>query len=314
MKINYFIDEKLEFFESILAVNGYWKFQARKWYDTELQEFPYEHALQEFFAPYKDAKVFSVLTQICNVVLDCSDFLYFPSIYSIENGKFVLNDTKNEVVKNFGGTEKVNELLSEMEKLYEVSKFHDFFSSSIDKSQILLSTEMQEKISLNLNKLQSYIADPIPDVNIYLSPLILGNYVVHSKKPEINIVISPAAYKNMYIWENAEDTVFKQVLECSVFDNEKKLKDFLSEKYAEAKKNNPSGYQQIEARAIELVEKAFSVRIKVLFQSQNAETLIKNEEQKGFLGIKRFYNNLISLEKDGKFYFSDLNKLVDISF
>lgn len=173
---------------------------------------------------------------------------------------------------------------------------------------------MQEKISLNLNKLQSYIADPIPDVNIYLSPLILGNYVVHSKKPEINIVISPAAYKNMYIWENAEDTVFKQVLECSVFDNEKKLKDFLSAKYAEAKKNNPSGYQQIEARAIELVEKAFSVRIKVLFQSQNAETLIKNEEQKGFLGIKRFYNNLISLEKDGKFYFSDLNKLVDISF
>lgn len=162
--------------------------------------------------------------------------------------------------------------------------------------------------------MQSYIADPIPDVNIYLSPLILGNYVVHSKKPEINIVISPVAYKNMYIWENAENMVLRQVLGCSVFDNEKKLKDFLSAKYAEAKKNNPSGYQQIEARAIELVEKAFSVRIKVLFQSQNAETLIKSEEQNGFLGIRRFYNNLISLEKDGKFSFSDLSKLADISF
>ena len=51
----------------------------------------------------------------------------FPLCYSIENGKFVLNDTENVVVENFVGIEKTNELLSEMEKLYEKSTFHDFF-------------------------------------------------------------------------------------------------------------------------------------------------------------------------------------------
>ena len=64
----------------------------------------------------------------------------FPLCYSIENGKFVLNDIENIVVENFVGIEKTNELLSEMEKLYEKSTFHDFFVFSIDKSQIMPST------------------------------------------------------------------------------------------------------------------------------------------------------------------------------
>lgn len=68
-----------------------------------------------------------MLSKICDSVLYRDYFLMFPLCYSIENGKFVLNDTENVVVENFVGIEKTKELLSEMEKLYEKSTFHDFF-------------------------------------------------------------------------------------------------------------------------------------------------------------------------------------------
>lgn len=49
MKINYIIDERIEFFSSLLTVNGYWDFLAKKFWGEELMKHPYKDEVINFF-------------------------------------------------------------------------------------------------------------------------------------------------------------------------------------------------------------------------------------------------------------------------
>ena len=84
MKINYIIDERIEFFSSLLTVNGYWDFLAKKFWVEELMKHPYKDEAINFFSEFKNHELFSLLESICANLHDFSILLEIPfSFYLI---------------------------------------------------------------------------------------------------------------------------------------------------------------------------------------------------------------------------------------
>ena len=84
-----------------------------------------------------------------------------------------------------------------MRDLYEKSNYNKFFST-LNKSQFDLSTESKNNIEKDLEFLQSYTSIPLESVDIYIAPLILGNFLIPLCSSKISIAISPFDYQDRY--------------------------------------------------------------------------------------------------------------------
>ena len=82
MKINYVMDERLEFFSSLLTVNDYWNFLAKKFWGKEIMSHPYKDDVIKFFSKFKTDDVFTVLENFCASLNDFS-VLYLHILYHL---------------------------------------------------------------------------------------------------------------------------------------------------------------------------------------------------------------------------------------
>lgn len=128
MKINYFFDEKIEFFESLLTKNGYWDFLAKKFYGKNLMNHPYKKNIIMFFENYKEDVVFTDLDKFCKSISDFSLLWEFPFCYKIENETLCINQNNkktfttnsNNNIECYDFLNKISDLLNRriIEKLF----------------------------------------------------------------------------------------------------------------------------------------------------------------------------------------------------
>ena len=85
MTINYIVDERIEFFSSLLTVNGYWDFLAKKFWRIELMKHPYKDEVINFFSEFKNHELFSLLESICANLQDFSILLEIPFFFLSDN-------------------------------------------------------------------------------------------------------------------------------------------------------------------------------------------------------------------------------------
>jgi len=124
MKVNYAIDERIEFFSSLLTVNDYWNFLARKFLGKELMNHPYKDDVVKFFSKFKTEEVFSFLETFCSNLNDFSVLLEIPFFISLRETDASLN---KDMLENFKGNESFEKLIILIKDLYRKSNYSKFF-------------------------------------------------------------------------------------------------------------------------------------------------------------------------------------------
>lgn len=303
MKINYFFDERIEFFMSLLTKNGYWDFLAKKFYGKNLMNHPYKERVLSFFERYKDDKIFSDLNKICNNLSDFSVLLEVPFCYKIENDTLHINQKDEQTFTDGTNKElKSYNFLNEMSVLYKKSNYKDFFDS-LDKKQFEFPSENKQNIYSRLEHLQNYTNSTIPDIKLYISPLIMENFFITSKNDEINIAISPIDYKDKYIWRTPEDYITNLVITCLT----KKITSNLTTK--NKTETTLPYYQDENTKKSFLLSKIIDIRLKVKYENKDEKQLLENEKIK-FPNIETFYKKLITSEQNEKFDFSKVSEIL----
>lgn len=303
MKINYFFDEKIEFFESLLTKNEYWDFLAKKFYGKNLMNHPYKKNIIMFFENYKEDVVFTYLDKFCKSISDFSLLLEFPFCYKIENETLCINqNNKKTFTTNSNNNIECYDFLNKISDLYKKSNYKDFFTS-LDKKQFELPEENKKNIYLRLENLQNYINSTIPNINLHISPLIMGNFFITSKNDGINIAISPVDYKDKYIWGTPEDYITNLVINCFT-------KKIISNLTTKNKTETTLPYYQDEnTKKSFLLSKIIDIRLKIKYENKNEKQLLENEKI-NFPDIETIYKKLVTSEQNEKFDFAKVSEIL----
>ena len=115
MKINYVMDERIEFFSSLLTVNDYWNFLAKKFWGKEMMSHPYKDDVIKFFSKFKTDDVFTVLENFCASLNDFSVLLEIPFLISLNETDVSL---KNETLEKLKQNENFEKLVVLIKDLY----------------------------------------------------------------------------------------------------------------------------------------------------------------------------------------------------
>ena len=303
MKINYVMDERIEFFSSLLTVNDYWNFLAKKFWGKEMMSHPYKDDVIKFFSKFKTDDVFSFLENFCASLNDFSVLLEIPFLISLNETDVPL---KNETLEKLKQNESFEKLIVLMRDLYEKSNYNKFFST-LNKSQFDLSTESKNNIEKDLEFLQSYTSIPLESIDIYIAPLILGNFLIPLFSSKISIAISPLDYQDRYVWGKPEEYILKSVIK-NISDLEiEKIKNRLIEQQEKFVCTIPY-YNTTESIVANLLARIILIRLKTLFYKEDADSLLKIEVQ-NFPDIKIYYERLIKNEENGKFNLDCIDKV-----
>ena len=303
MKINYIVDERIEFFSSLLTVNGYWDFLAKKFWGEELMKHPYKDEVINFFSEFKNHELFSLLESICENLHDFSILLEIPFFFLSDNKDLPSDcNISDEIRKN----KNFKKTLILMEDLYHKSNYNMFFSK-LDKTSFYLSDKQKEKISKCLDSLQTYLNIKLGDVRIFISPLILGNYLIPLFNSEISIAISPYDYQDRYIWGMPEDYILKFVIKNISTKAIFNLRESLNIQQNNISCNIPY-YNNWESIVSNILSRIILIRLRTLLNKED-EKLLLEKDSKDFPDIAIYYKRLVENETDCKFCISSVDRV-----
>ena len=293
MEIDYCLNEAVEFFESLLVVNGYWDFLAEKFYNRKLMNHPYKDEVLSYFEQFKNHNVFNSLDNVCKKLKDFSILIQFPTMMSIQDGKFFFMENSDSTYKD--DISILRNLLSELEDLYRTSDYKSFFEK-LHTETLLPSKENQEIILKTLLNEEKYLGKTIPNITIYSSPLILGNFFIPLKNGKISLVISPYDYNETYEWGRPEDYVLQEVIMFYSLPAISRIKDQLNSHRDDFICNIPyySGSVSIVSA---MFRKMTLIRYRSLFLKDDENKLLRNESN-NFPDISKFYNKMVAMENN----------------
>lgn len=303
MKINYMVDERIEFFSSLLTVNGYWDFLAKKFWGKELMRHPYKDEVINFFSGFKNHEVFSLLEKICANINDFSILLEIPFFFLSDNKDLPSNCIISDEIRRNENFEKT---LLLMKDLYQKSNYNAFFSK-LDKTSFYLSDGQKKKISESLDSLQTYLNIQLDDIRIFISPLILGNFHIPLFTSEISIAISPYDYRDKYIWGMPEDYILNFVIQNISTNAIINLKESLNIQQKNISCNIPY-YNNVESVVSNILSRIISIRLKTLFNKEDDKLLLE-KDSKDFPDIQMYYKRLVENETDCKFSISSVGRV-----